>query len=251
MNSKTYLVAAFLLAACGSEGGFSEGAPEDDGVPLASAPSYEDWTAAEAAAGTAAGDDAAEAEGTQKSGCFRNDWVQTIRLYEGHWGSWSTCPQYCAVNSFAYRVNLKAEAPQGTGDDSSVNAVSLHCFDRTTGAFTGYVTSDKGTEGDWLGTVHFWNESTSTPLTTGKLLYQTPQAGNGDDVAGAGLKVNWRTSNSGLTNVPSAAMYGYWRTTQTCPDGTAVCGIRTQVHAPQGSGDDTALNGVEFECCSF
>ena len=33
-----------------------------------------------------------------------------------------------------------------------------------------------------------------------------------------------------------------------CPDGFAVMGIRTQVQFAQGSGDDTALNGVELYC---
>ena len=41
---------------------------------------------------------------------------------------------------------------------------------------------------------------------------------------------------------------GYWASA-TCPEGKAITGFRTQVEPDQGAdGDDTALNGVQFQC---
>ncbi|CAF0964033.1 unnamed protein product, partial [Brachionus calyciflorus] len=37
-------------------------------------------------------------------------------------------------------------------------------------------------------------------------------------------------------------------TKKYCPDGQAICGIRTQIE-PKVSGDNTALNNVDFYCC--
>ena len=47
--------------------------------------------------------------------------------------------------------------------------------------------------------------------------------------------------------------YGYWGSygswSESCAANTAVCGIRTKIEAPQGRGDDTALNDIELFCC--
>ena len=40
---------------------------------------------------------------------------------------------------------------------------------------------------------------------------------------------------------------GYWASA-TCPEGKVITGFRTQVEPDQGYGDDTALNGVQFQC---
>ena len=41
---------------------------------------------------------------------------------------------------------------------------------------------------------------------------------------------------------------GYWARA-TCPEGKVITGFRTQVEPDQGAdGDDTALNGVQFQC---
>ena len=41
---------------------------------------------------------------------------------------------------------------------------------------------------------------------------------------------------------------GYWASA-TCPEGKGITGFRTQVEPDQGAdGDDTALNGVQFQC---
>ena len=49
------------------------------------------------------------------------------------------------------------------------------------------------------------------------------------------------------TNCPMTL--GDW-TEQTCPEGELICGVRTQLQEPQGAGDDTSINGIQFICCN-
>lgn len=48
---------------------------------------------------------------------------------------------------------------------------------------------------------------------------------------------------------------GVLTTMRSCPLGSAVCGVRTKLEESQGGGvfggDDTALNGIQFSCCTF
>jgi len=49
-------------------------------------------------------------------------------------------------------------------------------------------------------------------------------------------------------------IWGDWHGWQYCPPKTYVCGARVRFEASQGGGsrdDDTAMNGIEFACCSF
>ena len=36
----------------------------------------------------------------------------------------------------------------------------------------------------------------------------------------------------------------------SCPDGQAVCGLKTNIDLTSGEGDDTGLNNVWLRCCS-
>lgn len=47
---------------------------------------------------------------------------------------------------------------------------------------------------------------------------------------------------------PGVGLYGTWAAWNMCPAGTWAVGYRMRVESPQGKGDDTALNGVEFDC---
>jgi hypothetical protein len=43
-------------------------------------------------------------------------------------------------------------------------------------------------------------------------------------------------------------LYGNWTAWKMCPKGTFASGYRMRVETPQGKGDDTALNGIWFDC---
>lgn len=178
----------------------------------------------------------------------RVDHVTTSTVHAGNWGDWADQFQYCPAGSFAYGINLKSEADRGNGDDSALNGISLHCYNRSTGAFTGYVTSTEGPLGTWQASVTC--SSTGDPIVSANLRVQAPQGNGVDDVAASGMRMNCKAAPNVDVTVPSATSIGTWGGRKGC--GTrAVCGIRTRVEAPVGSGDDTGLNGVQFACCAF
>lgn len=45
--------------------------------------------------------------------------------------------------------------------------------------------------------------------------------------------------------------WGSWSGYMYCPANHYVCGARARVEKKQGSGDDTAMNGMQLLCCSF
>jgi hypothetical protein len=180
----------------------------------------------------------------------RTDQVATLPLHNGFWGSWAGSFSLCPEGSLAYGVNLKSEASLGgSADDSGLNAVSLHCYDKTSGAFKGYAVSSEGPWGSWHPNGVFCSGVTN-PIVSGNLLVEDPQGSIADDTSANGLRVKCRSTPTTEQTVPSYTSWGSYRGIKTCPSGTAVCGIRTRLEANQGTGDDTALNGVHFACCT-
>jgi Vitelline membrane outer layer protein I (VOMI) len=175
----------------------------------------------------------------------------------GTWKDWEYCPQ----DSYASGFQLKVEGRQGSGDDTGLNGIQLRCADRT-GIQLATVTSGQSAWGAW---------STWSSCTTGQflaaysLLVEPPQGGNRDDTGANNLRMACKSSNNAtVTNFfevsptpgQSWGNWGSWQTVAAVPNvanasNVAICGLRTKTENNQFTGDDTALNDVEFAYCAY
>ncbi|XP_075433796.1 vitelline membrane outer layer protein 1-like [Ascaphus truei] len=157
----------------------------------------------------------------------------------GQWGDWGPL-QTCPDGSHAKAFSLKVEGGQGDGDDTALNGIRLHCVSRNN-IDENSIQSTEGPWGSWTSPVRCPNGN----LIAFSLRVETPQ-GDGDDTAANNIMFKCSDESilegSGL----SWGTYGPW--SPFCEIG--ICGIRTKVEGPQGDGDDTALNDVQFTCCS-
>jgi len=172
-----------------------------------------------------------------------------VTIGTGPFASWTACPDWCPANSFVYTVALRSEAGLGSsGDDTALNAITLGCFDRSTGAYMGDITSTQGGFGTWLAGSTVLPFNVNNPVIGGNMKIEGNQ-GSGDDTAANAVQLE--AKNSSLVTPNASTAFGNWGTLQACPAGFAVCGVETKVEGNQGSGDDTSLNGIAFTCCSF
>jgi hypothetical protein len=227
------LASVAFLPACGLDdgGSTSVGVPQDPA---------EDFPANPAAA---SGSD------TQKS-CNpgRSDVRAGLTVASGSWGSWQACPDYCPANSFAYNVRIRSETGQGAGDDTAMNGIRMQCFDRNTGSYMGYIASHSGFWGDWLPIANSDPYTLANPWIGAQLRVEAPQ-GAGDDTAANTVLMKGMNGKNIMPE--SYTFYGSWGNMVVCPAGTAICGLNVRMEGTQGLGDDTALNGLSIQCCTF
>uniref|UniRef100_A0A8C2F2H0 Vitelline membrane outer layer protein 1-like n=1 Tax=Cyprinus carpio TaxID=7962 RepID=A0A8C2F2H0_CYPCA len=162
------------------------------------------------------------------------------------WGSWGQ-KEMCPSGTYAAGFSLKVEYPIGNGDDTALNGIRLHCVPKSNGLSASYynfasVSSDVGSWGRWTDIK--WCPSGF--LTAFQLKVEVPQ-GKGDDTAANNIL--FRCSQGSLLTGDGTrwGTWGGW--SQTC-QGKGICGIKTRIEKPQGSGDDTALNDASMFCCN-
>jgi hypothetical protein len=192
---------------------------------------------------------------SEKALCLsmRTDHQGSVVLTNGNWGTWAECSAFCPEGSFAYEASIKAVANQGTnGDDVAVSAFDISCLDRTTGEFKGFAMANQYSAGGWFDPgVCAWPNK---PIVGGSVRLEEPQGGGEDDTSANGQKLLCRgDSFNNAIVLPTATFWGYWQSHVWCPTGQAVCGINTRIEGtgPVGSRDDTAVNGLKYECCTF
>uniref|UniRef100_A0A669EDW4 Vitelline membrane outer layer 1 homolog b n=1 Tax=Oreochromis niloticus TaxID=8128 RepID=A0A669EDW4_ORENI len=154
----------------------------------------------------------------------------------GNWGSTEMCP----VGSYAVGFSIKVETFQGSGDDTAVNGIRLYCFDPSSKRRT-TVESAVGSWGDWTAV----KSCASGYLDSFMLRVESFQIGD-DDTSVNNIK--FTCSGTGAQLVGDGMPWGEWgHWSRKCPKGV-ICGLRTRVEASQGSGDDTAVNGIRLYC---
>jgi hypothetical protein len=160
----------------------------------------------------------------------------------GSWGSWS----HCKAETWAIGFTTRVEADQGSGDDSGLNAIKLTCADLD-GQNQNTVGSN-GLWGTWSGN-HRVASPTGEFLTQAVLKVEGSQGSGGDDTAANSVRFK---SNTGASyEAANGTPWGTWGSWKGCPSGQAISGVRIRFEASLGSGDDTALNDVQFECTSY
>ena len=130
-------------------------------------------------------------------------------------------------------MRLKIESNQGRGDDTALNAIRLTCTDGEE------LVSAEQKWGDWQD----YTQSADRTITAVQL--RSEQHFSGDNSAANGVRFQ---DGEGNTYSPGDGYWGVWGDWASCPAGTDIVGFRTYVVPHLGSGDDTALERVQFEC---
>ena len=77
----------------------------------------------------------------------------------------------------------------------------------------------------------------------------TFQAGSSDDVSANCLELMCSVDHLPRNTGTCLENGDTWEPWLRCPEGQGICGLQTTVEAPQGGGDDTALNNIRLYCC--
>ncbi|HEY9636709.1 MAG TPA: hypothetical protein V6D14_25140 [Coleofasciculaceae cyanobacterium] len=159
----------------------------------------------------------------------------------GQWGTWTTA-QYCPPGSWAYSFGQKVESFQGPGDDTALNSIALYCSDRYGNPVGNYVTPHTGYWGSWA------YNSCSRGAHMTLFMLQVEGGHPGDDTSANAVSF-WCSNNIRIhaSNAGPWGSWGPWR--GGFITNAAICGLREKIESPQGAGDDTALNDVEFIWC--
>jgi Vitelline membrane outer layer protein I (VOMI). len=175
----------------------------------------------------------------------RNDQVGVLEAPNATpWGSW-TRAVYCPPGSWAAGYTMKVEPNQGRGDDTALNAVALYCRDRNGRDVTRISPHD----GFWGS----WGEGANCPQGQFLILFNLrvePSQGSGDDTGANSVAFLCSNSGGKITEASNRGQWGSlgeWQGQGLLPG--AICGVRAKIEAQQGTGDDTALNNLEFTWC--
>ncbi|KAK2850882.1 hypothetical protein Q5P01_007158 [Channa striata] len=180
----------------------------------------------------------------------------------GSWGNWSLkCPEdaICGLQTLL-------EPPQGTGDDSALNDVEdsqgvgddtalngirLYCVDPNNNV-NGHYTTVESSVGRQLAKVEDSQGGGDDTALNGIRLYCVDPNNNvnGHYTTVESSVGRFSCSGSGVQLEGDGLSWGSWGDwSNKCSRG-AICGLQTRVEGPQGDGDDTALNDVQFLCCN-
>ncbi|XP_059381393.1 vitelline membrane outer layer protein 1-like [Carassius carassius] len=159
------------------------------------------------------------------------------------WGSWGYI-DICPNGTYAAGFSLKVDEPS-YGDNKGLTGIRLHCISLSNvlkGSFEDY-TSVQSEVASWRE----WTDIKWCPcgfLTAFQLRVESSQL-FGDDTAANNIM--FRCTQEYLYG--DGTLWGKWGDWSQMCRGKGICGIKTRIEKPQGSGDDTALNDVLMFCC--
>ncbi|KXZ48684.1 hypothetical protein GPECTOR_26g587 [Gonium pectorale] len=137
---------------------------------------------------------------------------------------------------------LRFESSQGSsGDDTALNGISMGCLNGVANEV------EDGDGGDWTASASC---PTGGYFVGAKMRTESYQGTSGDDTAANSIVFTCSNQKGTDTNAYSG-LWGTWNSYTYCPGESYICGIQVRVEGQQGSGDDTALNGLRIGCCSF
>ncbi|XP_063881354.1 vitelline membrane outer layer protein 1 homolog [Scylla paramamosain] len=156
------------------------------------------------------------------------------------WGSVAMCP----LGSFAFAFRLKTEPVMLLGDFTGLNGITLYCQEKSTGKLRPCVTSKIGKWGLW-GDIFM---CAAGFLKGARMRVEQPwEAPRGDKSAVNNVAMECQDGERMVGDGTNRGQWGEW---QECPEGSAICGLATQVVPPQPIfADDVSLISAAFYCC--
>ena len=185
----------------------------------------------------------------QGSSVQRDDYRRTVE-FTGNWGDW-TGSKFCPAGSYVAGIDQRVEPPQGGGkeagkDDTALNSVAFYCFDKQ-GTMAGRICPHEGWWGDWNNSIDKCNPYYSPFMDTIYVKNESPQ---GDDDNTSMNSIRGRCGSTTLPTPSNEGSWGVWADSLACGSGEAICGLRIRLESDQGSGDDSAMNGIIIHCCA-
>ena len=187
---------------------------------------------------------------------IRSDYSSTLESpilpNQESWGVWEGM-KYCEEGMWAIGAQLKVESKLGIRygtDDTALNAVRLLCA--PFGVFnqeSAIVESHPGNWGKWRKK-YYCRDS----LLIGFQLRSEGNQGARDDTGANNIRL--RCSSKRNREVEMDGLdWGEWTARQTCPRGTAVCGVNVKNVRPLRDthdrlGDDVSATAVNIACCN-
>ena len=99
-----------------------------------------------------------------------------------------------------------------------------------------------------------WREYKYAPVDhflIGFRLKVQPDQGALDDVGASNFRFRYRIDGGAVNSLKSGGGSGTWSSwSQNCNEGSAICAIQTR-EQDCCNADETSINDVRFECCSF
>ena len=159
------------------------------------------------------------------------------------WGKWSN-PVYCPPGTWAGGYSMRVEPSKPNNDDTAMNAIALYCYDRN-GSLVQRISPHPGYWGTWGEAVSCSRNNFFTHFRQ-KVEMRLPPGKDDTSVNSVAFRCSDGTNLEGGNGGP----FGRWEEWRFPPNhNSAICGVRAKTEPPQDSGDDTALNNLEFSFC--